>query len=44
MSPNPEKLPLRWHTDPNSGERALFPALTPAQIQYRDFRQSPVLE
>lgn len=47
MSPNPEKLPLRWHTDPNTGERALFPALTPAQIQHlfdladRDRRRNP---
>ena len=44
---NADKLPLRWHTDPNSGERALFPALTPAQIRHlfdlaeRDRRRNP---
>lgn len=32
--PDADKLPLRWHTDPNSGERALFPALTPAQVRH----------
>lgn len=26
------KLPLCWHTEPNSGERALLPALTPDQV------------
>ena len=47
MCPNPDRLPLRWHTDPESGERALFPALTPAQIRHlfnlaeRDRRRSP---
>lgn len=28
------KLPLRWHADPNSGERALLPALTPDQVRH----------
>lgn len=41
------QLPLRWHTDPHSGERALFPPLTPAEIHRlfdqaeRDRRRDP---
>ena len=41
------RLPLRWHTDPHSGARALFPALTPAQVRHlfnlaeRDRRHYP---
>ena len=41
------KLLLPWHTDPNSGERTLLPALTPAQVRHlfnlaeQDHRRHP---